>query len=83
MSDTLCRWCDRPFHAVTRGGNVKQFCSTTCKGAFESAARRYALAMVDAGLLSVGELKRVASENAVSPSRATAGEASTASEAVG
>ena len=77
MSDTLCRWCDHPFHAVTRGGNVKQFCSTTCKGAFESAARRYALAMVDAGLLSVDELKRV------SASRATAGEASTASGAVG
>lgn len=73
---TPCRWCGRPFEPMTRGGNVKAFCQSSCKGAFETAARRYAYAMVDAGLLSVSELKRVSSQDALSPSRAAAGGAS-------
>lgn len=68
---TLCLWCQRPFEPKKRGAHEKKFCSPKHKGAFETAARRYAYAMFEEGLLSVGELKRV------SASRATAGEAST------
>lgn len=59
-----CRWCSREFEALKRGGNAKVFCQPSCKGRFETAARRYALAMVEAGLLSVDELKRVTKEAA-------------------
>lgn len=72
---TPCRWCSRPFPPMKRGGNEKIFCKPKCKSDFETAARRYALAMVDAGLLSVSELKRVGASNAPSSSRAGAGEA--------
>lgn len=72
-----CPWCQRPFKPVKRGAHEKKFCRPKCKGAFETAARRYAYAMVEEGLLSVGELKRVSS------SRATAGEALEASEVAG
>ena len=73
---TPCRWCGRPFEPMTRGGNVKAFCRPKCKGAFETAARRYAYRAVELGLLSVAELKRVSSQDALSPSRAAAGGAS-------
>ena len=67
MSTATCPWCQRAFEPVKRGAHAKRFCLAGCKHAFESAARRYAYAMVDAGLLSVSELKRV------SASRATPG----------
>ena len=67
MGPPTCPWCGEPFEPVKRGAHVKRFCSAGCKHAFESAARRYAHAMVEAGLLSIGELKRVCA------SRATAG----------
>ena len=67
MGPPTCPWCQRAFEPVKRAAHAKRFCSARCKHAFESAARRYAYAMVDAGLLSVSELKRV------SASRATPG----------
>ena len=70
---TPCRWCNRPFEPMTRGGNVKIFCKPSCKNKFETAARRYAYRAVELGLLSVAELKRVSSQDALSPTRAAAG----------
>lgn len=78
MTEIPCPWCGRPFEPVKRGAHVKRFCRPKCKNDFETAARQYAHAMVEAGLLSVAELKRV--QNTVSPSRATAGAQVTAPE---
>ena len=56
-----CPWCLAPFTPEVRGGHTKKFCSAACKGQFESAARRYALAMVEAGLLSVDQMRKLIS----------------------
>ena len=78
---TPCPWCTHLFEPMKRGAHEKKFCSKKCKGEFETAARRYAYRAIETGMLSMEELKRVASGNALSPSRATAGAASTTSEA--
>lgn len=75
MTTTICPWCGEPFTATVRGGNAKKFCSPAHKHAFETAARRYAYAMHEAGLLTVEQMKQV------STSRATPGEAKAPSEA--
>ena len=60
MTDTPCPWCREPFEPVKRGPHFKRFCSAECKNRFNAAARSYTYRMVAAGLLSVGELRRVA-----------------------
>ena len=61
---TECLWCTVEFAPARRGGYAKRFCSAGCKSAFETAARRHAYAMMDAGLLSVADLKRVSASRA-------------------
>lgn len=77
MTEIPCPWCERPFQPVRRGAHLKRFCRAKCKNDFETAARQYAHAMVEAGLLSIAELKRV--QATVSASRATAAAQETAS----
>ena len=67
MAEINCPWCYAPFTPVKRGVHIKRCCSPACKGALKTAARRYVVALMDAGAISVGELKRV------SASRATRG----------
>jgi len=67
---TTCRACGGEFPAVTRGGNVKEFCSTECKNDWHTACRRFAEDMIDKGHTSP-ELVM-----ALSPSCTTAGAAS-------
>ena len=69
MSNASCLWCRGPFEAVKRGAHVKKFCGVRCKTAFETAARRWVYSRIEAGDLSVSDLK------ALSPSRATPGAA--------
>ena len=45
-----CLWCNQPFDPGTRG-ELKRFCSTRCRTAFHSAARRWVAWAVEAGLL--------------------------------
>ncbi len=68
MTDA-CPWCSKPFEPFKRGGHTKKFCSARCKNAFETAARRYAYAMVKYGLLSVDELRRVSASRATRTAR--------------
>jgi len=56
---TPCLWCAALFNSLTRGGHAKKFCSVACKHEFETVARSYTIAAVEAGDVSVTELKRV------------------------
>jgi hypothetical protein len=52
-----CRWCGRASR-TRRGGSPRVFCTSSCRTAFHSAARRWAECAVASGLLTVGELRR-------------------------
>lgn len=64
---TLCRACGHEFPAVTRGGNVKEFCSAKCKNDYHTACRKFTEEMIDRGM-TTPELVM-----AFSPSCTTAG----------
>jgi hypothetical protein len=52
-----CPWCGRSFAAGGRGGRERRFCSTRCRQTFHSAARLWAIALVEGGLLSHDALR--------------------------
>ncbi len=54
-----CRWCGCKFQRRCTGGSTQRFCSSRCRGAFNTACRIYAGNEVDAGRLQVSELKMV------------------------
>lgn len=49
---TTCIWTGRPFRAVERGGHHKTFIDSHARNEAMSAARAYALWLIDEGLLS-------------------------------
>ena len=64
---TNCPWCGRAFSPRTSGGTGQRFCRSACRHAFWSAARRWVMRALDAGLLSPEVLKAAqASVHAVS-----------------
>jgi hypothetical protein len=52
-----CLWCGRPFAARVTGGSRQRFCSAPCRHALDTAARRWVLRALEAGLLSADMLK--------------------------
>lgn len=52
-----CGWCQATFPARTVGGHVKRYCSADCKNAFHGAARRLAEREIDAGRLTIDDLR--------------------------
>src|SRR5580704_9366331 len=52
-----CVWCGRAFTSRTTGGSAQKFCSTEHRKAFWTAARRWTMRAIEAGLLSVDCLK--------------------------
>jgi hypothetical protein len=54
-----CPWCGRAFRPRTSGGSDQRFCGASCRHAFWSAARRWVMRAVDAGLLSPDTLNAV------------------------
>src|SRR4051812_6991218 len=52
-----CLWCDRAFKPRKTGGSAQRFCSLAHRKAFWSAARRWTMRALDAGLLSIDCLK--------------------------
>src|SRR5262249_4764298 len=52
-----CLWCGRMFTARVTGGSAQKFCSTEHRKAFWTAARRWTMRAIEAGLLSVDCLK--------------------------
>src|SRR5579863_5781812 len=51
-----CRWCGRTCR-TRRGGSPRMFCTSSCRSAFHTAARRWAERAVASGLLTVAELR--------------------------
>jgi len=52
----LCAWCGRPFRA-RRGGLPQRFCGPPHRVAFFSAARAWALKLVESGLITAETLR--------------------------
>src|SRR5271163_2024931 len=58
MSDALlCSWCDRPFRVRQTGGRANRFCQPSCRRAFHSAVRTWALDAIANGALTVAEIR--------------------------
>jgi len=53
-----CLWCGGIFKAIRRGNQEKKFCSDKCRHDFETAARRYAVRMLELELLTIEALKQ-------------------------
>jgi SOS response associated peptidase (SRAP) len=52
-----CIWCGRSFALRRTGGSAQKFCSTVHRQAFWTAARRWTIRAIEAGLLSIDSLK--------------------------
>ena len=46
------------FRSRESGGRAQRFCKMSCRRAFHAAARRWALDAVDAGVLTLGDIKQ-------------------------
>ena len=51
-----CRWCGRACR-TRRGGSPRVFCTSGCRTAFHTAARRWAERAVASGTLTIAELR--------------------------
>ena len=52
-----CLWCEVLFERRRDGRRAQRFCSASCRSAFFSAARRWAVKGVETGILTVGQLR--------------------------
>lgn len=48
-----CQWCGATMPSGRRHGSARKFCSPSHRFAYHAALRRYALAQMDAGLLTM------------------------------
>jgi len=51
-----CVWCNRPFPA-REGGRAQRFCRPSCRRAFHTAARSWALNAIESGALTVADIR--------------------------
>ena len=51
-----CLWCDKPF-TPRQGGKTQRFCSTDHRRAFEAALREWARCELEAGRMTVADLR--------------------------
>ena len=60
MSEMLpsCSWCGRPFTPRRTGGHDQHFCRPACRRALHAEARRWVLAELAAGRLSLSTIKK-------------------------
>jgi hypothetical protein len=52
-----CLWCGTTFQPRADGGTAQRFCKPACRRAFDHASRAWVRRQVDAGLLSVADLR--------------------------
>jgi hypothetical protein len=58
-ADKACQWCAKPLPPrLNTGGLTKRYCSSTCRHSIHLAARRWAMRAIDAGTLTVTEIKK-------------------------
>src|SRR5207245_2348132 len=55
----FCLWCKRPFCIRTTGGSEQRFCSRAHRHEFGTAARRWAVLVIEVGLITVDTLKAI------------------------
>ena len=72
-----CLWCSALLPAGRGRGSQRRFCSTDCRSAFHTAARRWALAEIAAGRLTVAQLKECRPESVHAFSRGRLASAAT------
>lgn len=72
VSDTTseCLWCDRPYQP-RRHGSPQRFCGAGCRTAFWSALRRWGERAIEAGILTVADVRDGDPEACTLVSRAT------------
>lgn len=51
-----CLWCGKPYARRATGGQPQKFCSSACRRACHTAARRWAVREIEAGRLSVANV---------------------------
>ena len=51
-----CLWCGKPYARRATGGQPQKFCSSACRRACHTAARRWAVRELEAGRLSVANV---------------------------
>jgi hypothetical protein len=51
-----CLWCGGPYARRATGGQPQKFCSSACRRACHTAARRWAVREIEAGRLSVANV---------------------------
>lgn len=59
-----CLWCGAPFEPRASGGKPQRFCRPEHRRLFDTAVSEYGRYAVEAGLVTVGELKECFSRNA-------------------
>ena len=59
----ICLWCGRVFLPRVTGGRKQRFCCAACRSEFHDCARRWAIAEVDAGRLTTGQLAAAPKHN--------------------
>jgi len=52
-----CLWCGTAFQPRTDGGTAQRFCTPACRRAFDQVSRAWVRRQVDAGLLSIADLR--------------------------
>jgi hypothetical protein len=55
-TSAVCEWCERPFRR-RRGGSPQRFCGTKCRMAFWTALRRWGERAIDAGVLTIDDIR--------------------------
>ncbi len=76
----VCAWCDRSFEP-RRGGKEQRFCVTAHRRAYERAAREWVRRALDAGTLTMADLRKVLDGAPAVPSPAPAPSRGTADTA--
>jgi hypothetical protein len=59
-----CSWCEQPFEPRKDGGSPRRFCCTSCRRAYDGAARAYVRHAIDDGTLSLENLRRALASSA-------------------
>ena len=54
-----CLWCNKPLPSGPARGSPRRYCSPSCRHALGTAARRWVMLAVEAGVVPVDVIKRV------------------------
>lgn len=70
---TACLWCERPFTPRSTGGRAQRFCRPRCRRSFHAAARRWVLAELAAGRVTLAAIRNGSTATRALPTGTSAG----------